>query len=193
MLGYRVYGAPGSSFIEVPALPRVCRVFRRQRSAGAKAQIFFSLVTARLKSCPDTKPQSGDARKARVFPRPAELNSGRNFGRKHRRPLTTAAEGSSATLHLTQPKDCRPRGDCCSFCCVSSRAGLLDFFTGNGRNDLLPRDTILRIPFSAPGGTQTARIERPRADAAGPPSTARALGRTAPMRDMEIRVRGHHP
>jgi hypothetical protein len=54
-----------------PALPGVCesRIVRRQRIAGAKARIFFSPVTARLKPCPDTKPQSGDARKARVFPR----------------------------------------------------------------------------------------------------------------------------
>jgi hypothetical protein len=54
-----------------PGLKRMCesRIFGRPRSAGAKARIFFSFGTARLKSCPDTKPQSGDARKARLFPR----------------------------------------------------------------------------------------------------------------------------
>jgi hypothetical protein len=37
--------------------------FGREKSAGAKAQIFVGLPTARLKSCPDTKHQSGDSRK----------------------------------------------------------------------------------------------------------------------------------
>jgi hypothetical protein len=35
----------------------------RQKSPGAKAQFFFQSCTARLKSCPDTKPQSSDYRK----------------------------------------------------------------------------------------------------------------------------------
>jgi hypothetical protein len=33
------------------------------KSAGAKAQIFVALLTARLKSCPDKKHRGGDSRK----------------------------------------------------------------------------------------------------------------------------------
>ena len=49
--------------LQNPVKAGLVHLLGREKSAGAKAQIFFGLPTARLKSCPDTKHQSGDSRK----------------------------------------------------------------------------------------------------------------------------------
>src|ERR1700730_3442668 len=52
----RIYGSE-------PCQSRLVHLLGREKSAGAKAQIVVGLFLARLKSCPDTKHQSGDSRK----------------------------------------------------------------------------------------------------------------------------------
>jgi hypothetical protein len=49
--------------LQNPVKAGLVHLLGREKSAGAKAQIFFAFQTARLKSCPDTKHQSGDSRK----------------------------------------------------------------------------------------------------------------------------------
>ena len=49
--------------VQNPVKAGLVRLLGGEKSAGAKAQIFVGPPTARLKSCPDTKHQSGDSRK----------------------------------------------------------------------------------------------------------------------------------
>src|SRR3984885_15752835 len=49
--------------VQNPIKAGLVHLLDREKSTGAKAQIFVGLFTARLKSCPDTKHQSGDFRK----------------------------------------------------------------------------------------------------------------------------------
>ena len=52
-----------ASMVQNPVKAGLVHLLGREKSAGAKAQIVVGLFTARLKSCPDTKHQSGDSRK----------------------------------------------------------------------------------------------------------------------------------